>query len=117
MFRLLRITFWLSTVILLLPGDPERGEGAPSVTLLELMVAARDIVWDISNLCERNPDLCATGGEVGQIIAEKARYNIGQLTGYLAADDVAADANTLTAGDLAAPWQPPEAHQVAAAGG
>ena len=117
MFRLLRITFWLSTVILLLPGDPERGEDAPSVTLLELMVAARDIVWDISNLCERNPDLCATGGEVGQIIAEKARYNIGQLTGYLAADDVAADANTLTAGDLAAPWQPPEAHQVAAADG
>jgi hypothetical protein len=117
MFRLLRIAFWLSIVILLLPGDPERGEDAPSVTVLELMIAARDIVWDISNLCDRNPDLCATGGEVGQLIAEKARYNIGQLTEYLAADDAPADGNTLTAGDVAVPWQPPDAHQVAAAGG
>ncbi|MCW5716974.1 MAG: DUF5330 domain-containing protein [Bauldia sp.] len=113
MFRLLRIAFWLSIVILLLPGDPERGEDAPSVTVLELMIAARDIVWDISHLCERNPDLCATGGEVGQIIAEKARYNIGQLTEYLAADD----ANTLTPGDAAVPWQEPGAPQLAAAGG
>lgn len=116
MFRLLRTAFWLSIVILLLPADPERGEDAPSVTVLELMIAARDIVWDLSNLCERNPDLCATGGEVGQLIAEKARYNIGQLTDYLAADDATAT-NTLTAGDVAAPWLPPEPHQVAAAGG
>lgn len=57
------------------------------MTVLELMIAARDIVWDISHLCERNPDLCETGGEVGQILADKARYNIGQLTDYLAAGD------------------------------
>ncbi len=116
MFRLLRATFWLCVIILFLPGDPERGEDAPSVTVLELMVAARDFVWDVSHLCERNADLCATGGEVGQIIAEKARYNIGQLTEYLAADGGPVTADTLTAGDVAAPWQPPAPSQVAAAG-
>jgi hypothetical protein len=116
MFRLLRTAFWLCIVILLLPGDPERREDAPSVTVLELMIAARDIVWDVSHLCERNPDLCETGGAVGQIIADKARYNIGQLTEYLA-EDAAPEADTLTAGDVAAPWQAPTSRQVAAAGG
>lgn len=116
MFFLLRIAFWLCVVILFLPADPERGENAPSVTVLELMVAARDIVWDFAQICVRNPELCETGGEVGQIIVDKARYNIGQLTEYLAADNIAEPANTLTAGDVATPWQPPEPHQVAIAG-
>jgi hypothetical protein len=100
---LLRTVFWLMVVILLLPSDPDAGPGAPQVTFVQAIDAVRATITDLSQFCSRNPDLCATGEAVIQVVADKARYGIEQLQLYL--DQNAVGGNTLTAEDAGIPWQ------------
>ena len=100
-----RAAFWLTIILLVLPGDPNRPEGAPSVTVIELLNAARGAVTDLTQFCERNPELCQTGEAVAQVLADKARYSIEQLQAFLAQQG--AELDTLTGDDLGVPWQDP----------
>ncbi len=109
---LIRITFWLAVVFLLLPSDPEGGPNAPQVTFVEALNAIRATANDLANFCTRNPDLCETGGAVAQVVADKARYGIEQLQTYLE-DNFGAD--TLTAEDADIPWQGEPGERVAEA--
>lgn len=112
---LLRAAFWLSVVILLIPADPESGAEAPRVTALQALVAARATIADMSAFCDRNPDVCVTGGAAWQLFTEKAE-NGARMLYQLFDDGPTADpaavppgreaANgTLTPADLAVPWQ------------
>lgn len=98
MMFLLRAAFWLCVVILFLPADPNRPEDAPSVTVLEAFMAARATVADLAQFCDRNPDVCATGEAVVDVMVDKASYGIEQIQGYL-------DEDTLTSEDVEVPWQ------------
>ncbi len=100
---LFRIVFWLAVIILLLPSDPNSGPDAPRVTFMQALDAVRGTITDLSQFCTRNPDLCATGGAVVAVAADKARYGIEQIQTYLANN--AAETNTLTANDTNVPWQ------------
>lgn len=105
---LLRSAFWLTLVILLIPADPDSGE-APRVSLVNAFMAAQATVADLSGFCDRNPDVCVTGGAAIGIFAEKAENGVQMLYRYF--DDVGdpgdAEGNrgTLTTDDLALPWQ------------
>ena len=108
---LLRSAFWLTIVILLIPTDPETGE-APRVTVVNALMAARATVADLSAFCDRNPDVCVTGGAAIEVFAEKAENGANMLYRYLGnVDDSAGDPDpvgshgTLTTDDLALPWQ------------
>jgi hypothetical protein len=108
---LLRSAFWLTIVILLIPADPETGE-APRVTVVNALMAARATVADLSGFCDRNPDVCVTGGAAIEIFAEKAENGLDMIDEYFGdAEDGAeppdGDGNrgTLTSDDLALPWQ------------
>jgi len=119
---LLRSAFWLTIVIMLIPADPETGD-APRVTMVNAMMAARATVADLSGFCERNPDVCVTGGAAIQLIAEKAENGVELVYRYVtgAGDDAVSTGSidmapgappmrgdrdgTLTTDDLALPWQ------------
>jgi hypothetical protein len=59
---LLRMAFWFSLVLLVLPFDlGEATDDQPSVGAIQALVAAREAVGDISGLCERKPEVCETG--------------------------------------------------------
>lgn len=98
MMFLLRAAFWLCVVILFLPADPDRPADAPSVTVVEAFMAARATVADLALFCDRNPDVCATGEAVVDVMVDKASYGIEQIQGYLAE-------GTLTEDDVEVPWQ------------
>ena len=113
---LIRALFWLSVVVLLLPGDPERGVAAPRVGAIDALLAARSTIADLSQFCERNPAVCITGGAVVGWAVEKVRYNAGKLYDYLSDDPAplavepraaGAAPGTLTAEDAATPWRGP----------
>ncbi|HET7715774.1 MAG TPA: DUF5330 domain-containing protein [Bauldia sp.] len=109
---LLRSAFWLSVVILLIPADPETGE-APRVSVVNAFMAVRATVADLSGFCDRNPDVCVTGGAAIDIFAEKAGNGVEMIYRYIDGDgSEAADPTdsegrrgTLTTEDLALPWQ------------
>ena len=79
---LLRAAFWLSVVILLLPGDPKTRADAPRVSAVEALVAARAAIADMSAFCERNPDVCETGTAAFQVFAAKVQYSARTIYDY-----------------------------------
>jgi hypothetical protein len=116
MFFLLRMAFWLSLVIIMLPADGESGEQAPRVTAFETISAAQAAVSDISQFCQRNPDVCVTGGNAFQVFADKVRYGARLL--YNTFNDQKPEdggASTLSPDDMKPAWHDPVAKQDGAA--
>lgn len=71
---LIRIAFWFSLVLLLLPLDlgSKDAEGN-SVSPLQAFLAARDAVGDVAGICERQPGVCETGISAMHTIGVRAR--------------------------------------------
>lgn len=70
---LIRMAFWFSLVLLVLPLDAGRDPDAPSVGPLQALAAAREAVFDVAGICERKPDVCVTGKAAMETIAVRAR--------------------------------------------
>ncbi|WP_367715399.1 DUF5330 domain-containing protein [Nitratireductor sp. GISD-1A_MAKvit] len=73
---LIRSIFWLSLVLLFLPiGGTGGEEGAETsqVGALQALGAAREAVTDLVGICERKPEVCATGRAALQTIGARAR--------------------------------------------
>src|SRR5689334_15876328 len=83
MWFLLRLTFWLGLVLVLLPRDkaPE-SDKLPQIGASDAVQAATAAVSDMSQFCKRQPAACEVGGQaataIGQRAADGARkvYNI-----------------------------------------
>jgi hypothetical protein len=109
---LIRIVFWLSIVVILLPGDPQSDTPPPRVTVFETLSSFRAVAADFSGFCDRNPDVCVTGGTALKAFAEKAQNGARVLFRYLdeGVDPVGTedDQDTLTDRDRSPAWQGPE---------
>lgn len=71
---LIRLGFWFSLVLLILPlGTVGGDENAQSVGPLQAFFAARDAVGDVAGICERKPEVCEVGKAAIQTIGARAR--------------------------------------------
>jgi hypothetical protein len=104
----IRAAFWLSALIMLLPADKQVGAEAPSVGVVDTIVAARTTVGDFSQFCARNPDVCVTGSGVFAIFTEKARTGIRLVSHLFGHSGIATDTGTLKPDDLKPAWHAPE---------
>jgi hypothetical protein len=102
---LIRAAFWLSVAILFIPGD--QSSDAPRVSMVNALVAARATVADLSGFCQRNPDVCVTGGTAVDVFTDKAGNGVRMLYRYLNDDETATGQGTLTEDDVVLPWQGP----------
>jgi hypothetical protein len=116
---LLRIAFWLSIVVVLLPApaakkaDPEH----PQVSTMETLGVAVTALQDARSFCDRNPGACEVGSHALHTFGQKAQYGAKMLYDFLSerfADDTAREAkdaqpgrHTLTPADLAPAWNGP----------
>ena len=73
MWFLLRLTFWLGLVLVLLPRDktPE-SEKLPQIGAAEAVQAATAAVSDMSQFCKRQPATCEVGGQAATVIGQRA---------------------------------------------
>lgn len=71
---LLRITFWLGLVLVLLPRDktPE-SQKLPQIGAADAVQAATAAVSDMSQFCKRQPAACEVGGQAATIIGQRAQ--------------------------------------------
>ncbi len=96
--RILRAAFFLSVIAVLAPSPPEsevekalaERESAPSN--YEMLSAAGNAVSDVSQFCQRQPDVCRTAKYMVARLEAKAKYSVRMLYEW------ASDAGT---GDLA----------------
>lgn len=84
---LIRMAFWFSLVLLVLPLDPATGEGSvDSVSPVQAFFAAREAVGDVIGICERKPDVCETGKAAMHTIGVRAREGVRLASQFLDED-------------------------------
>lgn len=73
MWFLLRLTFWLGLVLVLLPREktPE-SEKVPQISASEAVQAATAAVSDMGQFCKRQPTACEVGGQAATVIGQRA---------------------------------------------
>ena len=84
MMFLLRTTFWLSVVLLILPistMQPKSGEG--EIKTIEAVSAAGAAVSDMSQFCSRQADACAVGSQVLTHLGHKAQAAAKMIYDYV----------------------------------
>ena len=125
MFFLLRLAFWLTLVLVLLPREktPE-SEKLPQIDASQAAHAATAAVSDMSQFCKRQPAACEVGGQAATVIGARAQEGARKIyhmitdkkppdhTGSIGeageADPTLAETvsrDTLTADDLAIEWR------------
>jgi hypothetical protein len=85
MWFLLRLTFWLGLVLVLLPRDKmSESDKLSPIGASEAVQAATAAVSDMSQFCKRQPTACEVGGQaataIGQRAADGARKVYGIIT-------------------------------------
>ena len=77
MFFLLRVAFWLTIVLALLPsGGAQQGAQASAQTAIgptEAVVAAGAAVSDVGSFCDRQPEACDFGAQAAVAIGQRAQ--------------------------------------------
>jgi hypothetical protein len=76
MFFLLRMAFWLTLVLALLPTgstQPQARANAPQIDATDAAVAAGAAVSDMSGFCERQPEACKVGSQAAVVIGQRAQ--------------------------------------------
>jgi hypothetical protein len=97
---LIRLAFWFSLVLLALPLDvgPD-GQGRENVNPIQALMAAREAVGDIADICERKPDVCETGASAMHTIAERAKQT-ARIATVLLEETPAESADATTTGSI-----------------
>src|SRR4051812_22949977 len=73
MFFLLRVAFWLTIVLALLPSDGAQQSAQAKVGPTDAVVAAGAAVSDMSNFCDRQPGACVVGAQAAVAIGQRAQ--------------------------------------------
>jgi len=74
MFFLVRMTFWLGLVLVLLPfGSTQHNSPGNEVSASEAISAASATVGDLRGFCGRQPDACSVGSQVASAIGYRAQ--------------------------------------------
>ena len=126
---LLRMTFWLGVILVLLPSfasgnksDAPATPGGAQLSAAEAVSAASSTVGDLSRFCTRQPEACAIGAEAAAVLSEKAQAGAKILYRFLndrraaqntgsvgqASPQSKASQNTLTPTDVSPSWRGPQ---------
>ena len=121
---LVKLAFWGSVVVLLLPTGQSDAAKDTQIGSLEALSAASATVSDMRQFCVRQPQACDVGAQALTAFGHKAQASAGMVYRYFTSHDAVDDTptasipdtrsaelsdaqNTLTAGDRAAPWRGP----------
>jgi hypothetical protein len=80
MFFLLRLTFWIGLVLVLLPRDKTPDADKPSqINASEAVSAATAAISDMGQFCKRQPAACDVGGQAATAIGQRAQGGARKL--------------------------------------
>lgn len=123
MMFLIRVAFWLSIVILLLPSGKTEPVDGPQIGAADALSAASAAFADMRQFCTRQPDACDVGSRAAFAFGQKAQAGAKYIYEFLSEKLVASGSapsrgteapdgvlakpsqNTLTPGDRAPPFR------------
>jgi hypothetical protein len=127
---LLRVAFWLSVVLILLPTGGSQPVPQSQVSAGEAFTAAKAAVSDMQHFCERQPNVCVVGSQTAVTLGQRAQVGAKMLyeflqewigaedtktTGSLPSTTTKPSQNTLRPADLSPAWRGPSRDRTASA--
>ena len=85
MFFLLRMTFWLCVVCVLLPGGTQSNAPEAQIDAAEAVTLASAAMSDVQGFCARQPEACVVGGKVATVLGHKAEAGARTLYEFILA--------------------------------
>src|SRR5258708_21782409 len=79
---LLRMAFWLTVILALLPSGGSHPTPKLTVSAVDAMLAAKATVTDMGSFCGRQPDACTVGSQAAVAIGHRARAGAKMLYEY-----------------------------------
>ena len=79
---LLRMAFWLTVILALLPSGGSQPMPKLTVSAIDAMLAAKATVTDMGSFCERQPDACTVGSQAAVAIGHRAQAGAKMLYEY-----------------------------------
>ena len=77
---LLRMAFWLTIILALLPSGGSQPTPKVNVSAVDAVSAAKATVSDVRSFCERQPDACTVGSQAAVAIGNsRAGWSQGAL--------------------------------------
>ena len=86
MFFLLRMAFWLTLVLALLPTGSSQQQAhasAPPIDASDAMIAAGAAVSDVSGFCDRQPEACKVGAHAAVVIGQRAQAGASMVYDFI----------------------------------
>jgi hypothetical protein len=83
MMFLIRVVFWLSVLVILLPSGSQQPASGPQVGAGEAMSAASAAVSDMRQFCGRQPEACTIGSQAAVVFGQKAQAGAKMLYEFL----------------------------------
>lgn len=131
MMFLVRMAFWLTLVLVLLPSGRSEPVGGPQVAATDAVSAASATVSDMRQFCSRQPDACAVGSQAATALGHRAQAGAKMIYDFITARMgptegaapgrttpasahsvmVQSSHDTLSAADIAPPWRDPAARR------
>jgi hypothetical protein len=88
MMFLLRVTFWLGVVLVLLPSGGAKeassvsGQGS-AISTSEAVSAAAATVYDMRQFCTRQPDACSIGAQAAAVLGQRAQAGAKMVLDFI----------------------------------
>jgi hypothetical protein len=80
---LLRMAFWLTVILVMLPSGGAQPTPKVNVSAIDAMSAAKATVTDMRSFCERQPEACSIGSQTAVAIGHRAQAGAKMLYEYL----------------------------------
>jgi hypothetical protein len=80
---LLRMAFWLTLVLALLPSGGSQPTPKINVSAIDAMAAAKATVSDMGSFCERQSEACVVGSQAAVAIGQRAQAGAKMLYEYV----------------------------------
>ncbi|MEJ2431603.1 MAG: DUF5330 domain-containing protein [Pseudolabrys sp.] len=84
MFFLLRLTFWLGLVCLLLPTGGAKTDPDSQINATQAVTLASAAVSDMRGFCDRQPAACKVGGKVAAALGQRAEHGARTIFHFVA---------------------------------
>jgi hypothetical protein len=76
---LLRMTFWLGVVVILLPRDESAPKSNAQISAGDAVSAATATVGDMRQFCDRQPEACTVGSQAAAALEDRAKAGAKRL--------------------------------------
>jgi uncharacterized protein DUF5330 len=83
MWFILRMTFWMGVVLVLLPNGGSQPLPKSQVSASEAFSAAKGAVTDIQHFCERQQEACVVGSRTAVTLGQRAQAGAKMLYEFL----------------------------------